>query len=249
MVKVLVLFSISLIFLNCCKAYDRCVPENYCMACSLNTANKCEACFNWGSGKILAKALNTTTEPNNCLMDVGIKVNDCKYYIGTTTDSALTATVETCQQCSKTFLIWKAESSVATCNNEATNCTKISNCQTTICFIGAVETTSGCRMCNKNYSGSNFDLVNSSGSARCVKANSINNCEYTKQQSTTVTHCYACKKDYAVSFNDLYCEGFTSDSNCRKLATDNSGCWYCWHSYYWDMDFCKLLGNIVSPSI
>lgn len=224
------------------------MPENYCMACSLNTANKCEACFNWGSGKILAKALNTAATPNNCIMDIGTKVEGCKYYIGTTTSSELTANIETCQQCSHTFLKWTASTNTAVCTSTSP-CSAISHCQTTICFVGASITTAGCRMCNKNYSGSNYDTANNAGSERCVKANAILNCEFAKQQSTTVTHCYSCKKQYAVAYNDLYCTGFTSDNNCRKLASDNQGCWYCWHSYYWDMDFCKLLGNIQTPSI
>merc|ERR1719375_2864622 len=113
MVKALILISTFLIFFNSYKAYDRCVPENYCMACSLNTANKCEACFNWGSGKILAKALNTSASPNNCLMDIGTQVTGCKYYIGTTTSSALTLTIDTCQQCSHTFLQWNSTTNTA----------------------------------------------------------------------------------------------------------------------------------------
>ena len=36
-----------------------CIADNMCMACNSSTANKCDTCFNWGSGSKLARALNT----------------------------------------------------------------------------------------------------------------------------------------------------------------------------------------------
>lgn len=182
MKKFIVLVSLLVVLFTSCSAYDRCVPENYCMACSLTVTNKCEACFNWGSGKILAKALNTSADPNNCLMDVGTKVKDCKYYNGSTTTAELTTSSTTCSQCNKDFLKWTSSTSTAVCQNEPYGlCLSIPNCLTTTCFIGSTVTTRGCRQCKRNYSGSNYDGNNDAGSERCVKAIAINNCEYSFQ--------------------------------------------------------------------
>jgi len=70
---------------------------------------------------------------------------------------------------------------------------------TTVCYNqSSSSNTSGCRLCKKNYTGVTFDAINSAGSATCLKAQVIHNCETHMQISASVTQCYACKSDYAV---------------------------------------------------
>jgi len=170
-------------------------------------------------------------------------------------------TVDLCSICKGDFLYWNESDKTAICDNdekekitnnsdgtttELIECESIGDCQTTVCFEGPTETTPGCRMCDKNYSGANWDTINNAGSGNCVKEQKIVNCEFNIQTSTTANQCYGCADDFAVSYNDMMCVAYTVERACRKLATDNKGCWYCWHSYYWDMDKCKLKGFIVS---
>jgi len=89
-------------------------------------------------------------------------------------------------------------------------------------------------MCDKGYVGLTWDSVNNAGSTICSKASPIDNCDYAYQVSSSSTVCYACKSDYAVTNNDTECISYSAMSGCRKLQTDNTNCWYCWHSYYWD---------------
>jgi hypothetical protein len=212
------------------------------MACSMTTKDKCEACYNWGPGKIRARALNKSAAPNDCKTNIGLVVDGCKYYKGTVETITTTVGIDTCHICQKSFLKWFATSSTASCDNLDTDkCLEIDHCETTVCFTPSTgPQTSGCRMCSSGYSGANWDTVNGSGSALCAKAIAITNCDYVEQISTTVKHCYACGYNFAVTFNDLLCSAFTADSNCRKLGSSNAGCWYCWHSYYWDSDHCRL---------
>jgi len=69
-----------------------CTAANYCMACSSSTTDACTSCFNWGSGKIGAKALNSTSA--NCQTALSLTVTDAKFYSGstTTTDALATGT-------------------------------------------------------------------------------------------------------------------------------------------------------------
>jgi len=101
-------------------------------------------------------------------------------------------------------------------------------------------------MCKKNYVGLTWDSINNSGSATCLKAEVIGNCEFHIQTSASVTKCYSCKSNYAVAYNELSCVSYSTDKNCRQVNSDNSSCWYCWHSYYWDSTKCKLNSNILN---
>jgi hypothetical protein len=99
-------------------------------------------------------------------------------------------------------------------------------------------------MCAKGYYGIEWDLVNNSGSDKCYKSEKFPNCEYVQQtgQGQTDYNCYSCKSGYAVVSTLKSCAAFTGDPNCRLLATGNTFCHYCWHSYYWDKLICKLHG-------
>lgn len=69
------------------------------MACNSSTADKCDSCFNWGNGQVLARALNTNVTPNNCKSYLGLEISSCKYYKGTDTASQTSRTFETCDIC------------------------------------------------------------------------------------------------------------------------------------------------------
>jgi|ERR1712232_828559 len=77
-----------------------CESGHYCMACSATTANHCDACFNWGTGSVKARAL----EANTCQGALSTTaVTDCKYYSGT--NDGKTQTADNCSVCnSKNYL-------------------------------------------------------------------------------------------------------------------------------------------------
>jgi len=76
-----------------------CAASGYCMGCHASTANTCTACFNWGSGKVKARALASNTCANQLSTTA---ITDCKYYSGTNGGS--TQTVDNCQMCNKDWL-------------------------------------------------------------------------------------------------------------------------------------------------
>lgn len=68
----------------------------------------------------------------------------------------------------------------------------------------------------------------------------IGNCELTRQVAASSHMCYACEKGYAVDFAQTGCIAWTIDSNCRRLQSGSKDCYYCWHSYFWASNVCKL---------
>lgn len=161
-------------------------------------------------------------------------------------------TIWSCTLCAKDYLRWQASDNGAVCTNwQPLNCKQIDNCLTTVCFdnttgkaYGAATSYSyGCRMCQKNYTGSSWDTVNGAGSTKCTSGMTISNCEYMMQTSASTQVCYSCKSNFAVSNDSQSCVAYTADGNCRSLQPGNTQCHYCWHSYYWDSTTCKLGGN------
>lgn len=227
------------------------------MACSLSVNNKCDACFNWPGGTIGTRYLDTATTPNDCQeILLYLLVDECQYYDGMTTINQVARTINTCMACKKDFLRWQEQGSYAACTNWAPiKCSKIENCQTTVCFDNVTEKATpgsysyGCRMCDKNYSGETWDTVNGAGSKTCVKKNVITNCEFSIQRSATVQNCYSCASGYAVGSAQTSCTSFTNDSNCRLLHSGEAYCHYCWHSYYWDTKTCALNGRLGKLSL
>jgi len=215
------------------------------MACSADGDNKCDACFNWGSGHLGARALDMSVDPPNCVPHLGLYINGCKWYKGTTLTTDTVRTLDDCTICNTEYLSWESTTNIATCTNEVPDsCYTIDNCLTTVCYnTSHITHSSGCRMCKKNYSGTNFDLLNSVGSQNCEKTNTILNCEFVMELSATEKKCYSCMTDYAVSNDQLTCISYSFDKWCRILDGDHEGCWYCWHSYYWSGSLCKLYSN------
>jgi len=186
------------------------------MACNASEADKCDSCFNFGTGSIMARGLNTAITPNNCQSYLGLEVPNCKYYSGTDTANQIERTFETCQICNKQYLNWEQDIKIAICSDTpATGCSKVDNCLTVVCFTDNYVTTHGCRMCKQNYYGTSFDATNNTGSGECVKGNSIANCDLIKQTAATTWQCYTCKKDYAVAYSQLACVSYGADTNCR----------------------------------
>jgi len=222
------------------------------MACNSSTTDRCDACFNWASGFIQARSLDSSASPADCKSVLGLTVQNCMYYSGTDLNTAAARTVSTCDICKETYLNWTASTNVAICDDTGlSGCKLIENCKTVVCFKPASgATTSGCRMCNDGYYGTSWEAANSTGSTECTKGSGIGNCEHTRQVGTTSHQCYNCKKDYSVDFAQAGCVAWTNDSNCRRLQTGDKTCYYCWHSYFWATDVCKLVSYLtVSVSV
>jgi len=232
-----------------------CVSTNYCMGCHATTANQCVSCFNWGTGSVGARALNSSASPANCqtALHAAVKVSDTKVYSGSIT-TAGTAAVGNVALCKKDFKNWVASSSSLTCSDTAitmgVTCSKISDCETTTCFDTASGTDSvACTMCKKGKSGSTYDSTNSQGSTNCTSYSGIANCDYFMMTGASTHTCYACKSKYAVANNDASCVSYTTDSNCRKLQSGNVNCRECWDAYYWNTNKCKLYGSVIIAGI
>jgi hypothetical protein len=223
-----------------------CTSTNYCMACNLTTRNSCDACFNWGAGEIKARALNAASTPPNCQTTLTLRTDNCKFYKGTTITTATTRTVDNCVLCQNDVLHWTQYDNTPKCVKEVPGCDKVKNCLTTVCFNSTTgNSTTGCRMCKKGYVGLTWDSVNGAGSSVCKKVTMIANCDFHLQQSSSVQLCYSCASNYSVSSDALTCISFTTISDCRTLQAGNVDCHYCWHSYFWDGELCKLTGNLI----
>lgn len=234
-----------------------CYKSNFCMACNSSTANKCDACFNWGSGSNVARALDATNY--DCQEELKyLKVASCKYYDGLTEVLGTDRTIDTCKICSKNYLRWQYTSKAAECTDLLPlNCAFMNHCLTVVCFDGNTPdgaTTStlgwsyGCRMCKGGYMGEGWDSANGTGSQSCVSGTAITNCDYVVATSASTNNCYACKSGYAVASTLTSCTSFTTTPNCRLLNSAGS-CHYCWHSYFWDTESCILSSFIHRNTI
>lgn len=157
-------------------------------------------------------------------------------------------TVNSCTLCTTKHLWWRTTDKNLSCIVEPqTWCKTIDNCLTTVCFENSAGTNSyGCRMCSKDYSGSDWDTVNRSGSGSCKKMNSIQNCEFVRQTGVSSYECYACKWNYAV-LGGTMCASYTENIACRTIK--DGMCNFCYHAYYFDGDWCRLGANLTRNSI
>lgn len=264
---------LSLLLLFCIIQYNvgtpakvGCGSENYCMACSKNTKDQCDACFNFATGVVLARSLDNTIEPNHCqsTMQEELEIVGCKYYSGKTLVTHKAHRVDTCEICGKFFQTYNRNKQMANCTDFNEDCKMIDNCLTTVCYVddkgnmtrynrtvqkgfveGNLKTVEyesyGCRMCKKGFIGIIFDeSYNKAGSKNCTKFQAINNCEFTEQVSKKIYNCYSCKRGYAVSSDQQSCVSFLFDKGCRTLHSGGTDCYYCWHSYYWSGYLCRL---------
>ena len=153
----------------------QCNYRYYCMACSQDTDNKCDACFNWGSGALGARTLDISQDPVNCIPHLSLYINGCKWYTGTVVSTTTVRTIQDCQICNKKYLSWESTTNSASCTNDTPDaCYAVDHCLTTVCYnINNITHSSGCRMCKKDYSGTNFDPLNSAGSQTCEHTNTI----------------------------------------------------------------------------
>lgn len=246
----LLILALVAIYFCAIQAAPSCTSANYCMGCHASTADKCTSCFSWASGSIKAKALNSSTY--DCKTALSYTVTDAKYYDGaatTTTAASANSNYNHVMVCSKDFLNYTSASGANACSNTAlTGCTKIDNCDQTVCWDASGTVTGGCRLCKKDYSQTITSSLKPGGSA-CASGNTITNCETQfgyYNGSTTAAVCATCKSKYAVSNGSAGCTAYTTDSNCRYLASGNTECDSCWHAYYWNTSTCKLVANILS---
>ena len=245
-----IIFGIAIIFTLFSPTFmASCRSDRFCMACSETTENQCDACFNWANSVHLPRAINASSSPQDCITPLSLTISGCKWYSGLDTTTTASRAVTTCNICSREFLRWNATNNTAHCTEKLPfGFQRINNCLTTIQFETTLNTTSGCRMCKKNYSGSGWDTVNGAGSKQCVQNRAITNCAYNYMQSDSSYECYVCDKNYAVSSTKTSCISFTVDPNCRSQHLGSGGCYYCWHAYYWDSDSCKLKSEISNKT-
>ena len=226
-------------------SYPSCAAKGYCMGCSSTTANTCVSCYNWGSGNILARALVMGL----CTTIMGPTiVQDCKYYSGTN-DGNL-QTIDNCQRCSKIWLNINSNTTTQTCSDTAINssCTAvIPKCRQSVCYTadGATYVTR-CKWCNKDYAGTG-SVSQDAGFESCGAGGTISNCEFYGLLGASTLSCDSCKAGYALKSNQIKCTSFTIDANCRMLNGSNT-CQYCFHSYFWNTNLCKLFTNLVAFS-
>lgn len=249
-ININLLFVITIVFMLFSNTFSaECRKSNWCMACSTTTENKCDACFNWANSSYLPRAINTSNSPQDCIYPQSMTISGCKWYSGLVTTTASNRTETTCNICAREFLVWDSVNYITHCTDILPfGLVKINNCYTTVQFSTATNTTVGCRMCKKNYSGSGWDSSNNSGSRACVKNRAITNCEYSYMLSDSSYECYTCDRDYAVSSTKTSCLSYTLDPNCRSLHAGTEGCYYCWHAYYWDRRYC-ILGSGINSKI
>lgn len=178
-----------------------------CMACSITTTDKCDACFNWSVGKTGPRVLNLTkndckTRMNDSSLAKDLSVRDCYWYSGSTGNTDLFKQLTTCDICRRAVLYWVESTKDPICvDNLESGCKVIDNCMTTVCHTPVSgATTSGCRMCIKNFQGSSFDAVNATGAAKCTAGTPIVNCEFLRLTASG-QQCYGCATGYCVASN------------------------------------------------
>jgi hypothetical protein len=116
---------------------------------------------------------------------------------------------------------------------------------TTVCIQNAGKVESKCFFCDKNYYGFGKNLYE-----KCNIGNEINHCEFYKNESSGLT-CDACRANYAVDFGRKKCVSYTYDPNCRSLhqgatrAEAKDACHFCWHSYYWSYNICRMGSEVL----
>ena len=236
-------FNICLLFLiTYVTSVPSCTARSYCMGCNSATANICDSCFNWGSGKVGARALSSNT-CTNLLSTTAI--NDCKIYSGTNDGS--TQTISNCFFCGKDFLNLNSNDTTVTCSNTSSHDTcsdKLLNCNQTVCSTTDGSTyTLSCGLCKKKYAGAGTATTNA-GYNSCSPTGVLTNCEYHYLSGSSTLACYSCKSNYAVASTAISCTAYTTDGNCRMLNSSGD-CNTCWHSYYWDASTCKLTAFVT----
>lgn len=250
-ISILIILAISIIKIN---AIPKCRKELFCMGCYQSYEDECSSCFNWGSGKIQARTMQSYICAD--ILSLSLQVKDCKYYSGGLSTGA-TQTADNCQVCNKTWLNWTVHGATAACSNNpvATKCLEIKNCSQNVCYKNADNSYfAGCRMCDEGYHGTG--TRNMAGAPECIKivthegvtpvaCTSYKNCER-YMESSTCTSCASCKAGYAVASDKLSCKAYTEDPNCNRLySTFPNWCEVCWNGYYWDTSVCKLKSLFV----
>lgn len=252
--KITIVFYIiiSIIIPSLAQNLTFCIGSAFCMGCDTVTESKCTACYNYSKGintNVKAQSYDEDEGINNCKKDLPEhkQIIGCNYYNGGQRFSDPNDAY-TCQSCDTPFLNWDFATGEAKCESiPGEACAGISkpipSCQQTVCYKGETGNSYGCRMCKKGYAGYNWDTNNFSGSQTCMKMIVISNCNFAQQISTSSYFCYSCASNFAVSSNKKTCESFTKDPFCRKLASGNLQCEYCYHGFMWDTIKCRLKAN------
>lgn len=199
-------------------------PSKYCMG-NINDSDECSSCYNWAaSGNIVPRRLHN----KGCENQVTNLIKDCKYYSGTT---STINTVGDCLVChNKMWLNIKDNTDpkaiVVSCSDiplDPAVCNKeVSNCFQSICYKSSVKgsrTKLLCGQCNRGFKGYGSRI--SSQSTRQGYYESCFNATIIHQDMPHHmynTMAYSCESGYAVMNMGYWCESFTFDKNCRRLA-------------------------------
>jgi len=210
-----------------------CAATQYCMGCS--STNVCSSCFNWGSGTVGARSLASST----CTATLTRTVSNAKFYSGTHTNTSVWASGAASCKSGKYFQVDQTAASpyTPTCTSTlATGATAITDCEyTSVVKTSTSAATAYCGMCKKGKAGN-------AATTACSGTN-ITNCDY-----EAGVYCAICKSGYAVNSAATACTAFTTDSNCRALASDST-CGTCWAAYYFNGTTCKLFAKLLSAGL
>jgi len=92
-----------------------CNSSSKCMACNGTTENKCDACYNWASGTILARVLDTNGSPPSCVTKLTLLTDNCLMYNGQISKTATARDANSCLLCKTDFLYYSAEDNTLKC--------------------------------------------------------------------------------------------------------------------------------------
>ena len=218
-------FTILIIILQTTLCKPSCSFRNYCMGCHQQIQNVCTSCFNWGfNGIVKPRAFDGFSCAERLIPKR--EINNCKWYSGLQTNSNTALTINDCHICNMEFLNYtEGGDPICSSKSNTSECTKISDCMTTVCYLSSVidaKFSTGCRMCSQGFIGDGN--LTTYGSEKCIQdtASSKANCEYYKNE--TGYPCYLCKSGYAVENGQTACVSFTVDPNCRVLGQGNLDC-------------------------
>merc|ERR1711879_299413 len=126
-----------------------CAGSMYCMGCS--ATDVCDACFNWGSGKVGARSLAS----NTCTASLTRTADNVMYYSGTHTNTSNWLWYSARCKSGKTFDVDSTSTAPYTVACNSTGATAaVGNCEANATDKITSNNTSGkCLLCKKNYIG------------------------------------------------------------------------------------------------
>jgi hypothetical protein len=168
------------------------------MGCHATTANQCTACFNWGSGKVGARALSTSGVINcQTAITASWRVTDAKVYSGAENTGQSVQTITSVLVCKKDYKNFTQTGSALACSDtsialNSVTVTKVKDCQSTVVYNSTSGTDSfGCYYCDKGKAPSGTwsatTWVGSPGA--CTNYTGIANCDYPNKTASNTYNC------------------------------------------------------------